>query len=742
MKHLFRFWFLMAFFFSTNLLQAQWVQTSGPRSENITALAVLDENIFAGTSYSGIFLSTNNGENWTHLDNGLAGVAITGFAKIGTNLFVGTKGSGVFLSTDGGSSGVAVNEGLGNFFIVSLAVSGNKLFANTWGGLFVSSDNGAHWTYISQLNNLTGGPLLVNQNSDGSTSIYVGDYTGLYRSIDEGSSWTKLNNPPTDGSDPYVTALIAMPNNSGGNYLFVGTRGDGVFRTSDDGANWIKCNVGLTQNWWDDVYVNAFVVIGTNLFIGENLQSDFECGVFRSTDYGASWTSTNLELKNRDVVALVVKDTNLFAGTSGGGVFRSTNNGANWTQINKGMSYQYANAFAIKGTNLYAGCGNGGVFLSTDKGDSWSLLNNNTDVFPITAITITNNNSIFASTTQDNYRSADNGVTWSNIQYIKEDGSTYSSGIPSCVWSLINIPRGADSSYIFAGSLNEGIVCSIDNGDHWDPVNTGLWADTRNYIVYALVAAPNASGGTNLYAGMGHQSLDYYGAVYLSKNYGSSWTDISNGLPQAAVWSLAICGTSLFAGTNGSGIYRSSIDGTDWTAVNEGLSSKIVSAITVNGNSIFAGTYDGGIFQSTNNGESWAPMNEDLTDLSINALVADEINLYAGTVGGGVWKRSLSEIAAVEPTAVEKPTQFLLAQNYPNPFNPRTTIRFSLPEAGHVSLTVYNTNGQQVAELVSQEMGAGIHSTEWNATGFAGGVYYYRLQAGNHIATRKLVLLK
>ncbi len=742
MKYLLRFWLLMVFFLSSNFLYAQWIQTSGPQSENITALAVTGENIFAGTKYSGIFLSTNNGENWTHLDNGLAGVGITGFAQIGTNLFVGTEGGGVFLSTDGGLSGVAVNEGLGNFFIASLAVSGNKLFANTRGGLFVSSDNGAHWTSISQLNNLSGGPLLVNQNSDGSTSIYVGDYTGLYRSTNDGSDWIKLNNPPTDDSNPYVTALIAMPNNSGGNYLFVGTWGDGVFRTSDDGANWKKCNTGLTQNWWDDVYVNTFAVIGATLLIGENLQSDFECGVFRSTDYGATWSSTNLELKNSDVVALAVKDMNLFAGTSDAGVFRSTNNGINWTQVNKGMSYQYANAFAIKGTNLYAGCGNGGVFLSTDKGDSWTQLNNNTNVFPITAITIPNNNSIIISTTQDNYRSTDNGLTWSNIQYIKKDGSIYSSGIPSCVWSLINIPRGADSSYIFAGSSNEGIVRSIDNGDWWNPVNAGLWADTRNYIVYALVAAPNASGGTNLYAGMGHQGLAYYGAVYVSKNYGSSWTDISNGLPNAAVWSLAISGANLFAGTNDSGIYRSSIDGAGWTAVNEGLTSKIVSAITVNGNRIFAGTYDGGIFQSTNNGDTWSPINEDLTNLSINALITDDINLYAGTVEGGVWKRSLSEIAAVEPAMVEKPTQFLLAQNYPNPFNPRTTIRFSFPEAGHVSLNVYNNMGQKVAELVSQEMGAGSYNVEWNASGFASGMYFYRLEANNFVATKKLILLR
>jgi uncharacterized protein (TIGR02145 family) len=88
------------------------------------------------------------------------------------------------------------------------------------------------------------------------------------------------------------------------------------------------------------------------------------------------------------------------------------------------------------------------------------------------------------------------------------------------------------------------------------------------------------------------------------------------------------------------------------------------------------------------------------------------------------------------------PKEFLLAQNYPNPFNPSTTINFSIPKATHVSLSIYNSMGKEVSKLISKEMNAGVYTTEWNASGFASGVYYYRVIAGNFIATKKLILLK
>ncbi len=94
------------------------------------------------------------------------------------------------------------------------------------------------------------------------------------------------------------------------------------------------------------------------------------------------------------------------------------------------------------------------------------------------------------------------------------------------------------------------------------------------------------------------------------------------------------------------------------------------------------------------------------------------------------------------PGEAEIPERFELAQNFPNPFNPSTTMRYALPRRSHVRLTVFNTMGQQVTELVNGEIEAGNHEITFNAAGLASGVYYYRLQAGPVAETKMLLFLR
>jgi hypothetical protein len=90
----------------------------------------------------------------------------------------------------------------------------------------------------------------------------------------------------------------------------------------------------------------------------------------------------------------------------------------------------------------------------------------------------------------------------------------------------------------------------------------------------------------------------------------------------------------------------------------------------------------------------------------------------------------------------DAPKEFALYQNYPNPFNPSTTIRYALAERAFVSLTVYNMLGQQVARLVGREQDAGRYRLEWTPEGVASGTYIYRLQVGEYVEVKKLLILK
>ena len=88
------------------------------------------------------------------------------------------------------------------------------------------------------------------------------------------------------------------------------------------------------------------------------------------------------------------------------------------------------------------------------------------------------------------------------------------------------------------------------------------------------------------------------------------------------------------------------------------------------------------------------------------------------------------------------PTDYSLSQNYPNPFNPSTIIEFKIPEVGLVTLKIYDLLGREVKILVNEEMQPGVYKIDFNASSFASGIYFYTLNAGEFISTKKMVLLK
>lgn len=88
------------------------------------------------------------------------------------------------------------------------------------------------------------------------------------------------------------------------------------------------------------------------------------------------------------------------------------------------------------------------------------------------------------------------------------------------------------------------------------------------------------------------------------------------------------------------------------------------------------------------------------------------------------------------------PYEFALVQNYPNPFNPSTVISYSISQSGPVTLKVFNSIGQQVAELVNATQSAGIYNVNFNASSLSSGIYFYTLKANDFSATKKFILIK
>lgn len=122
-------------------------------------------------------------------------------------------------------------------------------------------------------------------------------------------------------------------------------------------------------------------------------------------------------------------------------------------------------------------------------------------------------------------------------------------------------------------------------------------------------------------------------------------------------------------------------------------------------------------------------------------------NPYYCEAHGGAGGVGMSGTVTVqEPSGVSgneaNVNSYELKQNYPNPFNPSTQISFSLKEAGFVTLKVYNLLGKEVADLVSERLGAGNHTVSFSGANLQSGIYFYTLKTKDFIQTRKMTLLK
>ena len=112
--------------------------------------------------------------------------------------------------------------------------------------------------------------------------------------------------------------------------------------------------------------------------------------------------------------------------------------------------------------------------------------------------------------------------------------------------------------------------------------------------------------------------------------------------------------------------------------------------------------------------------------------------IYGDYCSGNIWMLKYEYVSSL----IIVPTEFTIQQNYPNPFNLQTSIEYSITREAEASLVVYNLLGEEVVRLVDGEQTVGNHVVIWNASNFASGIYFYRLQAGDFVQTRKMVLLK
>lgn len=206
--------------------------------------------------------------------------------------------------------------------------------------------------------------------------------------------------------------------------------------------------------------------------------------------------------------------------------------------------------------------------------------------------------------------------------------------------------------------------------------------------------------------------------------------------------------TGILDGTQASTI--STAKGTAWINLEDDSAQYHATIAGLNG--IFSAahfhtTIGGGVIKAVSFVDSttagYWDMQEKILDLVRGRIY---LNVHSSVNAGGEIRADM-KLGSGTPTSVQRiseyiPETVLLGQNYPNPFNPVTTITFQVPASEQVVLKIYDLIGKEVATLVNERKQAGMYSVRFDASEFAGGIYFYRISAGTMMQTKKMILLK
>ena len=194
-------------------------------------------------------------------------------------------------------------------------------------------------------------------------------------------------------------------------------------------------------------------------------------------------------------------------------------------------------------------------------------------------------------------------------------------------------------------------------------------------------------------------------------------------------------------------ILRTNDGGTNWALQSSGITKELVSVSfsdSNNGTVVGFGELDESIIlRTTNGGTTWGLQQSEANHWLLAVSFIDANN--GTTVGGDgtILHTTNGGVTFVEEEQIDEvPREFLLSQNYPNPFNPTTKLSYSITQSGLVTLKVYDVLGTEIETLVNEEKSVGTYELNWNAANLPSGVYFYRLQAGSFVQTRKMILLK
>ncbi|MCX6164012.1 MAG: T9SS type A sorting domain-containing protein, partial [Ignavibacteriae bacterium] len=438
-----------------------------------------------------------------------------------------------------------------------------------------------------------------------------------------------------------------------------------------------------------------------------------------SNNFGNSWVSANGGQFIVYTQSVTSYNNDIYATSITNGVLKSINNGENWTNL--GIPGVITNKISVINNNLYVGANNG-VEKTSNQGSNWNnVLPLTSNGFEIESLS----NYLFASTENGVYRSSNNGENWELISF---SGQTI-----NCLLVFNNA--------LFAGLENSGIWFSDDYGLNW------LFLGLENVSVYSL-----ASYGNGIFAGTND-------GFYYTVDNGINWNLNNEGFPgQPHIKSIFVSDPYVLVGTTFHSIYKRELQDFGFT-ISPILQSPENNAVQVSQTPVL-------MWNNAPNSSFYEVVlanNPNFNNYLISQIVSETFYQVPNNILNPImqyyWKvrcinnlgiSEWSEIftfATLNSTNITNnipgiPKNFDLHNNYPNPFNPSTKIQFDVPKNSIVKINVYDITGREITTLVNDFRNAGRYEVQFNASNLSSGIYFYKMQAGDYNAVKKMMLIK
>lgn len=349
------------------------------------------------------------------------------------------------------------------------------------------------------------------------------------------------------------------------------------------------------------------------------------------------------------------------------------------------------------------------------------------------------------------------------------------TGVPSKSLRSLNI---VNSDILYSAGLFETLIKTTDGGNNWIILKDGIIGNSGSYWGSFFLnentgwicgtgqkILKTTNGGLNFdsaYVPTGYLYDLYFrnsleglacgqsASMYKTTNGGLNWNFITvptgGALSDFNNFSFINYNTGFIIGAGTKRLYKTTNFGTNWDSASTADGYEV--AYTVFFANEFTGWIGGSsgyMRKTTNGGYNW--YHENITQFGNGFFGGiyfynDTIGWAVGAPGKILYTETGGQINQISNNKEQIANEFILYQNYPNPFNPVTSIKYKVSSKKQVNLVVYNILGKEIATLVNEKKSPGIYEVVFGGNGFPSGIYFYRIQAGEFVQVKKMVLLK